>query len=161
HGGTVQGALSYRPELGVQLLVLAKESGEPLLRLPVASACCLHLINAFEEGARLTVDLLELTEPVYPEYRALPNLFQTVTPARPVRLVVDLERRTVSRREAALPVPLAADFPSYDRRRTGLSYRDFWMLAISATGKQGRKFFDRLMRVDWQDGGQVDFYQAP
>src|SRR5205807_853064 len=39
-------------------------------------------------------------------------------------------------------------------------YRDFWMLGISAAGRRGRKFFDQLVRVDWETG-DADVYQAP
>ncbi|HSL83010.1 MAG TPA: carotenoid oxygenase family protein, partial [Thermoanaerobaculia bacterium] len=105
----------------------------------------------------------ELEEPVYPDYRPVPDLFVDVAPAHPVRSVVDLGGpeggSLVERREA--PYRLAADFPAVDPRRSGGATDRFWMLAISATGKRGRKFLDRLVSVDLAEGAEVDAWQAP
>jgi all-trans-8'-apo-beta-carotenal 15,15'-oxygenase len=90
-GATVLDCLSWRPELGSSLLVIERESGEEVARVPVGEGYCLHHVNAFEEaGGRLVVDVLELEEPVYPDYRPIPELFVEVAPAHPVRYVVDL-----------------------------------------------------------------------
>jgi carotenoid cleavage dioxygenase-like enzyme len=35
------------------------------------------------------------------------------------------------------------------------------MLGISATGRQGRKFFDQLVLADWRRPQSVSVYQAP
>ncbi len=53
------------------------------------------------------------------------------------------------------------DFPSVDPSRIGFPYEDFWMLGISASGREGRKFFDQLARGSWKEGGARDIYQAP
>lgn len=168
-GATVLDCLSWRPELGSSLLVLDRESGEEVASLPIGEGYCLHHVNAHEEeapggGARLVVDVLELEEPVYPDYRPVPDLFVDVAPAHPVRYAVDLgagggEAELVERREA--PYRLAADFPAVDPRRAGGATDRFWMLAISATGKRGRKFLDRLVSVDLAEGAEVDAWQAP
>ena len=47
-----------------------------------------------------------------------------------------------------------------DPRRAGRPTLDCWVLGISATEHPGRKFFDRVVRLDWQ-GGEPDVYQAP
>lgn len=159
-GTTVQDALTWRPELGTTLLVVDRESGETVASLPVGDGYCLHQINCHEEEGRLTVDLLELPEPYYPQYQVVPDLFERVVPASPVRLVVDLTSGgLVSRTRARFP--WAADFPSIDPRRTAAPYDEFWMLAISKTGPVGRKFFDRLVRFDWRQGRSADVYEAP
>lgn len=167
-GATVLDCLSWRPELGSSLLVLDRESGEEVARVPIGEGYCLHHVNAHEEeapggGVRLVVDVLELEEPVYPDYRPVPDLFVDVAPAHPVRYVVDLEGsdggELVERREA--PYRLAADFPAVDPRRAGGATDRFWMLAISATGERGRKFLDRLVSVDLAEGAVVDAWQAP
>lgn len=168
-GATVLDCLSWRPELGSSLLVLDRENGEEVARVAIGEGYCLHHVNAHEEeasggGARLVVDVLELEEPVYPDYRPVPDLFVDVAPAHPVRYAVDLGPdgdggELVERREA--PYRLAADFPAVDPRRAGGATDRFWMLAISATGKRGRKFLDRLVSVDLAEGAEVDAWQAP
>lgn len=167
-GATVLDCLLWRPELGSSLLVVERETGEEAARVPVGERYCLHHVNAFEEdGGRLVVDVLELEEPVYPDYRPIPELFVDVAPAHPVRYVVELAAvggpRLTERRAA--PYRLAADFPAVDPTRAGRPVDRFWMLAISATGEPGRKFLDRLVAVDYAAGpgeaAEIDAWQAP
>lgn len=171
-GATVLDCLSWRPELGSSLVVIERKSGEEVARVPVGERYCLHHVNAFEdEGGVLVVDVLELEEPVYPDYRPIPELFVDVAPAHPVRYVVELEAPTgvgggarLAERRAA-PYAQAADFPAVDPTRAGRPVDRFWMLAISATGKPGRKFLDRVVAVDYAAGpgeaAEVDAWQAP
>ena len=170
-GATVLDCLSWRPELGSSLLVVARATGEEVARVPVGEGYCLHHVNAYEEGDRLVVDVLELEEPVYPDYRPIPDLFVDVAPAHPVRYVVDLAGSIgvgggpgLAERRAA-PYRLAADFPAIDPTRAGRPVDRFWMLAISATGERGRKFLDRVVAVDYGAGpgeaAEVDAWQAP
>lgn len=162
-GSTLMDCLSWQPERGSRLLVVSRESGEPVASLPVGSGYCLHLINAFEEGDRLTVDLLELERPVYDQYQEVPDLFTDVAEGGPVRFVVDLASaggpRLVDHRE--IGYRRAPDFPSIDPRLAERPYRDFWMLGIAATGRPGRKFFDQLVHCDWQDERVRGTWQAP
>ncbi len=159
-GATVLDGLSWEPERGSELLVLDRESGAPVCRLAAGRGYVLHQVNAFEEGGHLVVDLLELEEPVYPDYRPLPDLFAEVAPAHPVRLVVDLAAgRLRERRE--VPCELAADFPAVDPRRWERRADRFWMLAVSATGRPGRKFLDRVAAVDFGARAIADAWQAP
>jgi carotenoid cleavage dioxygenase-like enzyme len=60
--------------------------------IPVGAGYCLHLINCFEEAGRLTVDVLEIDRPVYPDYEPMPDIFIDAPPCRPVRYVIDLEK---------------------------------------------------------------------
>jgi carotenoid cleavage dioxygenase-like enzyme len=159
-GRTVLDALAWQPERGSRLLVLDRRSGEPRASAPVGEAYCLHLVNAWEAGDRLTVDLLELDRPVYRDYQGLPDLFADVCGGRPVRYELDLgEGRLLSRR--ATPFAGTPDFAAIDRRRLGRPTGDGWMLAISATGAPGRKFFDRLVHFDWARGEVVCTWSAP
>src|SRR5262249_54155128 len=52
------------------------------------------------------------------------------------------------------------DFPQHDPDVTGQPYEQFWMLGISRAGRPGRKFFDELVRVNW-DTRDVDVYRVP
>lgn len=163
-GASVLDCLAWRPELGSSLLVVERESGEVAATVPVGERYCLHHVNAWEEeidgSTRLVVDVLELEEPVYPDYRPVPDLFVEVEPAHPVRYGVDVAAgRVVSRHE--VPYRLAADFPHIDPRKIERRADRFWMLAISKTGERGRKFLDRLVSVDLGEGAEVGAWQAP
>lgn len=159
-GATIQDALSWQPERGSRLLVVDRASGEQVANLAIGARFCLHHVNCFEEGDRLIVDVLELEEPAYKDYQPMPDLFLDVAPAHPVRLVVDVPgQRLVERRETAYD--LASDFPALDPALSGRRYRHFWMLSIGATGQPGRKFFDRLVRVDMAEGRIDGFFQSP
>jgi all-trans-8'-apo-beta-carotenal 15,15'-oxygenase len=172
-GASVLDCLSWRPELGSSLLVVERESGEVAATVPIGERYCLHHVNAFERDGLLVVDVLELEEPVYPDYTPVPDLFAEVAPAHPVRYVLDLaggeageSGGVVERREA--PYRLAADFPAVDPRRAGEPTDHFWMLAISRTGEPGRKFLDRLVAIDFglegedgEEAAEADAWQAP
>jgi carotenoid cleavage dioxygenase len=159
-GATVLDALSWQPERRSRLLVVDLASGEPVASVPIGARYCLHHVDCFERDGRLVVDVLELEEPVYGDYQVMPDLFTAVAPAHPVRLVVDLAKGELAGREE-IPYALAADFPAHDPLLTGRPYRRFWMLAISQTGRPGRKFLDQLVAVDWEGGGVAGVYQAP
>ncbi len=162
-GTSVLDTLSWQPEQGSHLLVLSREDGARVASVPLGSGYCLHLANAFDSsdgGNRLTLDLLELEEPVYPDYRELPNLFERVRPGRPVRLVVDLDREeVVDRREVAYHK--ACDFPAVARAQETHPTTDTWLLGISKTGEEGRKFLDELVHVRWDTPDDVAVYRAP
>ena len=131
---------------------------KPKRYVEIGSGYCLHHVNAFESEGLLNVDVVELDQPIYDPY-GVPFLFEEPRPACPVRYVVDPgEGRLVERR--GLDFHLMADFPAVDPRLAGRPYRAFWMLAISESAQAGRKFFDRVVRLDWR-GEPADSYQAP
>jgi len=168
-GATLVDGLAWRPELGSLLRVFDRETGDEVAQVDIGERYCLHLVNAFERrGADgrelLVVDVVELEEPVYPDYTPLAELFTDVEPGQPVRRVVDLAAGTVIG-ERRLPYRQACDFPNVPPRRVGRPYEEFWMLGISASGRPGRKFFDRLVCCRWGDddgsGEAVRIYQSP
>jgi all-trans-8'-apo-beta-carotenal 15,15'-oxygenase len=159
-GRTLMDALNWQPTLGSRLLVVARESGEQVATIQIGSRYCLHLINCFEEGSRLTVDVLELDHPIYDQYQTVPDLFTDVCHGQPTRLVIDLNRWAVVQR-AEVDYLSAPDFPSICPKHFTRPYQDFWMLGISATGRPGRKFFDQLAHANWTCAKACDTYQAP
>jgi all-trans-8'-apo-beta-carotenal 15,15'-oxygenase len=159
-GCTLLEALKWKPEQGSRLLIVSRETGEPVATVPVGSRYCLHLINCFEAENALTVDVLELEHPIYDQYQMLPDLFTDVCEGRPVRVVVDVDQKELIK-TAAIDYELAPDFPSINPLQFTHPYRDFWMLGISATGKPGRKFFDQLAHANWSCAKACDVYQAP
>jgi all-trans-8'-apo-beta-carotenal 15,15'-oxygenase len=156
---TVMDSLRWQPERGSRLLVLNRQNGEFVASIPVGSRYCLHLTNSFERDGKLFVDVLEFDEPIYPQYQPVPSMFQTAPPGGPVRLIVDLEKEELVSRES-IPYLCSPDFPALDSRRAMRDYDDFWMLGISSTGKQGRKFFDQLVHANWNQAAPKDIYQC-
>lgn len=154
-GATVLDGLTWRPELGARLLIADRETGEPVCDVAAGAGYCLHQVNAFERGDdELVIDLIELEEPAYPDYQVLPALFERVRPSRCVRYVVAPRAARLVAREERAPGP-ASDFPVVDPALAGRAATDFWRLAISTTGVPGRKFFDRLQRIDAATGAVV------
>ena len=158
-GGTVMDCLEWRPERGSRLVVLARRTGELFASIPLGSRYCLHLINTFEEGGRLTVDVLEFDEPLYSNYQPVPALFQKVSGGGPVRLAIDLHLRELVDR-VALDFSKAPDFPAINPHHAMHAYDDFWMLGISSAGTDGRKFFDQLVHANWRHSTVDDIYQC-
>lgn len=160
-GVSVQEALSWQPERGSRLLLYSRETGDFLSEVAVGAGYCLHHINAFEnEAGQLVVDLLELEEPVYPDYQPLPDLFVNVKAAHPTRYVVDAAKGELLE-TIRLPFSLAADFPIHEGRLTSRPYKNFWMLSLAHTGQEGRKFLDRVHRGDWETGKVEEIYACP
>jgi all-trans-8'-apo-beta-carotenal 15,15'-oxygenase len=158
-GQTVMDSLHWKPELGSRILILDRESSEVVASIPCGNRYCLHLINSFEQDGRIYVDLLEFVEPIYTQYQPVPNLFQSVPAGGPVRLIVDLRARELAQRQE-IHYAQAPDFPAIDTRLTMQDYEEFWMLGISTTGKDGRKFFDQLVHAKWNEQA-LDIYQSP
>ncbi len=159
-GRTVMEALSWQPERGSRLLVVERESGRKVAEVPIGRRYSLHTINAFEEGGNLVVDLVELDRPVYDQYQVIPDLFTDVQPGRPVRFAIDLEKgERVAQSEIAYDK--SPDFPAIDPRKAGRPTEELWMLGISAAGRPGRKFFDQVVRLRFDDPNGADIWQAP
>lgn len=155
---TLMDSLTWEPERGTRLHIVDREDGRPRSEVRLDAHYCLHLINCWEEGEKLHVEILELERPIYDQYW-LPNLFTEVRRAQPVRYTVEpatgrLLERTV------LDEHRLVDFPAIDPRRAGRAYPWFWCLGISASEAPGRKFFDQVLRGDWDRGGYADVYQA-
>jgi all-trans-8'-apo-beta-carotenal 15,15'-oxygenase len=158
---SVMESLSWEPELGSRILVTPRLGceAEPFT-IEVGEGYCLHVINCFETGHRLVMDVLLLDAPVYKQYQPIPNLFCTSPRCRPVRYTIDLERRVLEK-TTTLDYDLAQDFPAIDMARAGHRSSDFWVLGMSARPTPGRKFFDQLAHGSWETGGVKDIYTAP
>ena len=151
-------SLHWRPELGSRLLVFARSSGERLASVSLPGRYCLHLINCFDDGQRLTVDVIELERPVYDQYQPVPELFRTVGPGGPVRLIVDVKKQElISQYE--MRYRRAPDFPTIVPESAAQPYRDFWMLGLSKAGQGGRKFFDELIHARWDESEPSDIFR--
>ena len=77
----------------------------------------------------------------------------------PVRFILNLKSREI-REKLTLNYSKAPDFPAIDPGLFMQRYDDFWMLGISHTGKDGRKFFDQLVHANWTQNSVNDVYQS-
>ncbi len=160
-GASVMESLDWRPELGARVFIAPREGcSQTPFAIDVEAGYSLHVINCFEAGTRLTVDVLLLDAPVYPEYQPVPDMFLTAPPCRPVRYEIDLPSRKLVK-ALALDYDLCSDFPTIDFARMGRGYIDFWMLGMSTCGGTGRKFFDQLVHGAWNTGGVFDIFETP
>lgn len=159
-GSTLLQNLDWQPERGSFLRIARREDGAEIASLAIGQGYCLHLIDCWEDGGRLNVDVLELDQPVYDQYEIPHELFKDVRRAEPVRYVVDLETHQLLERRG-LGFKHMADFATIDPRTMMRDYGDFWMLAISATEKPGRKFFDELVHLSWHQNGVRALWRAP
>jgi all-trans-8'-apo-beta-carotenal 15,15'-oxygenase len=158
---SVMESLRWEPERSSQMLIVPRvPKSEPALTIPVGSGYCLHLVNCFEQDNTLTADILELEEPVYREYQPIPDLFSTVSPGRPVRYRVSLDRPQILER-IVMDYDRTPDFPSINPDLVSQPCNDFWMLGISSSGQMGRKFFDQLARGHWPSLSVPDVFKAP
>lgn len=153
-------SLSWQPECGSNLLILCRQTGTEIVRIPIDGHYCLHTINAFEQNDRLIIDLIEFERPIYDQYQDLRDLFVDVPFGQPVRFEVDLPTLSFIRK-SAINYRSAPDFPAIDPRLESQPYDDVWMLGISATGRRGRKFFDRLVHAKWSQPNKFDIWPCP
>jgi len=159
-GESLIDALSWEPERCSRLLIVSRETGEQVAAIPIGGGYCLHTINSFEQGGRLIVDVIEFERPVYDQYQIVPDLFTEVGAGRPVRFVIDVAgRELIGVRE--IDYQRAPDFPAVAPSHAARPYCDCWMLGISAAGRRGRKFFDQLAHLKWNDPRGRDVYHAP
>ena len=158
---SVMDSLVWRPEFGSRIFIAPRIGcGDEPFTVDVGGGYCLHVINCFESGDLLTMDVLLLDSPAYPEYQPVPDLFAAAPRGRPVRYIIGLKTRTLLE-TIAIDYDRAQDFPAVDMNRGGRPYDDFWMLGMSERGRPGRKFFDQLAHGSWKDGGVSDVFQPP
>lgn len=158
-GRPLMDCLSWRPELGTELWVCNREDGRLRHKVPIGGGYCLHLVHCHESEGQLHADVIEMSEPIYDQYR-VPELFPEARTAAIRRYSIDLAsgRRVF---ETTMASDILCDFPALDPRRGLGDYDCFWTLGMTKTREVGRKFFDCLLRHDWRHLGVVDRYEAP
>jgi len=158
---SVMESLVWEPEKGSRILIAPRSSKtQTAFTVEIEPRYCLHLINCFESGNRITVDVLEMDKPIYPEYQPIPDLFSNAPPCRAARYVIDLESQAILEK-ITMDYDLCPDFPAIGAEHAGVPYEDFWMLGMSSYGQAGRKFFDQVVRGSWASGSVCDGWVAP
>jgi carotenoid cleavage dioxygenase len=144
---------AWEPDKGAFVGVMARGAGVDTIRWFETEACYVfHPMNAWEEGDKLHADVME-----YPRAPLFPDADGTIggdARARLVRWTFDLAAPSNQIQRQPLD-DLAGEFPRFDERRTGLSYRHGWF-AASTVGRKGIGF-NAIAHVDLQTGQRSMF----
>ncbi len=147
---------AWEPEKGAFVGVMARDAGVDTIRWFQTEACYVfHPMNAWEEGDKIFADVMEY--PVAPLFPNADGGRGEKTHARLVRWTFDLAAPSNAiKREELDDTP--GEFPRFDERRAGLSYRHGWFAA--QTQNPGGMKFDTLAHVDLKSGARA-LYSLP
>lgn len=160
-GRSLFDALAWHPEMRNELLLTERIPQGKKWHIPMGRrGYCLHLINGFDDGETMAIDLIETEEPLYSQYRPLPELFSTVKPCTIVRLRIDVRSGTVLEVLEA-PQVVHLDFPALLPESYGKPYQKAWILGMPTEPVNATKYYDRILCFDWDQRAIVDQYLPP
>ena len=143
---------AWEPEKGAFIGVMKRDASVTALRWFETEACYVfHPMNAWEEGSLIHADVMEY--PVAPLFPNADGSRGERTSARLVRWTFDLAGASNQVKRQPLD-DMAGEFPRFDERRAGLSYRHGWF--ASNTGEPGANF-NSITHVDLATGGRSVF----
>jgi carotenoid cleavage dioxygenase-like enzyme len=139
---------AWEPEKGAFVGVLRRDDPAAAIRWFEAEPCYVfHVMNGWEEGGLIHADVMQYEEP---------PLFPHADGSRgdPARSVARLCRWTLDLADGgwrrAYLDSLRGEFPRFDERHAGLSYRHGWYAAGSVEGEA--RGLDSLVHVDHSTG---------
>jgi carotenoid cleavage dioxygenase len=146
-------AFAWEPDKGAFVGVMARGAGVETIRWFETQACYVfHPMNAWEEGTRIFADVMEY--PTAPLFPTADGGRSGNTVARLVRWTFDLAGETNRIKREPLD-DLPGEFPRFDERRAGLSYRHGWFAAVAGEGFDAR--FNAIAHVDHQSGKRTTY----
>lgn len=146
-------AYAWEPEKGAHVGVMARDAGVKNMRWFTTEACYVfHPMNAWEEGDAILADVMEY--PVAPLFPKADGSTPERASARLVRWNFDLAAASNTIKREPLD-DMAGEFPRFDERRSGLSYRHGWFVGRSRGGDAGA--FDCIARVDLETGERTTY----
>jgi carotenoid cleavage dioxygenase len=141
----------WEPELGGRIGLVARDKGIESMRWLTTDPCYVfHPMNAWEEGDTLYADVMQ-----YAQAPLFPNADGTAgkpVSAYLVRWEVDLSGKTDTVKQTKID-DLAGEFPRFDERRAGLSYRHGYFAAD--TVDTGKVLFNGIAHIDYKTGKRV------
>jgi len=146
---------AWEPEKGAFVGVMKRDASVDTLRWFETDPCYVfHPMNAWEEGSKIFADVMEHpVAPLFPNADGSPG---GDAPARLVRWTFDLAGESNQIKREPLD-DMVGEFPRFDERRAGLSYRHGWFAANA--GRAGTSF-DAIAHVDLATG-QRRVHQLP
>lgn len=149
-------AIAWEPQRETEVLVVPRAGGEPL-RFRGAACMVWHVMNAFEDGKRIFLDVCEQEAPMFPTADGAPP-----DPARAAqrlaRWTLDLSRPGVFERRRLSE--LICEYPRIDERRTGLAYRYGYVACLGGPGTDDL-FHRGLARFDNATGEMIVWDAGP
>lgn len=141
----------WEPELGSHVGVLARSAGVETIRWFNTDPCYVfHPMNAWEEGDKIFADVMQYENaPLFPNADGSPG---KPSSAKLVRWTFDLADNTNSIKQTPLD-DMAGEFPRFDERRAGLSYRHGYFAAD--TLDKGKSVFNGIAHFDTRTGKRV------
>jgi carotenoid cleavage dioxygenase-like enzyme len=150
-------AYAWEPDKGAHVGVMARDAGVETMRWFTTDACYVfHPMNAWEEGDTIFADVMEY--PIAPLFPNADGSMPERASARLVRWTFDLAGASDTIKREPLD-DLPGEFPRFDERRAGSSYRQGWF-AGRASGREDRAF-DCIAHVDLKTGKRTTYGFAP
>lgn len=144
-------AFAWEPDKGAYVGVMRRDAGVDTIRwFNTEANYVFHVMNAWEEGDKIFADVMQ--------YDCAP-LFPKTDGSRGDKAEAVLTRWTFDLAGASDQIKreriddLPGEFPRFDERRSGLSYRHGWFAAIG--GRAGANRADGLAHVDLATGKRV------
>jgi carotenoid cleavage dioxygenase len=149
-------AYAWEPQRGAFVGVMARDAEVAAIRWFETQACYVfHPMNAWEADGKIFADVMEYeTAPLFPNADGSRNPNRG---ARLVRWTFDLSDTTNQIKREQLD-DMAGEFPRFDERRAGLSYRHGWFAANSRN--PGEFGFDAIAHIDLASGKRLA-YELP
>ena len=147
-------AYAWEPDKGAHVGVMARDAGVETMRWFTTEACYVfHPMNAWEDGDTIFADVME-----YPVAPLFPNADGSTPSARPPGWCagpsISPAASNTIKREPLDDLP--GEFPRFDERRAGLSYRHGWFAGRSGGREDGGVRLHRPCRP--QDGKTDDLW---
>ena len=143
-------AYAWEPEKGAYIGVMARDASVDSIRwFETDPSYVFHPMNAWEEGDKIFADVMQY--PVAPLFPNADGSRGERTHATLKRWIIDLASSSNAIKVEDLD-DTAGEFPRFDERRVGLSYRHGWFAA--QTGRPGGMNFDALAHVDLKTGAR-------
>ena len=147
---------AWEPDKGAHVGVMARDAGVESLRWFTTEACFVfHPMNAWEEHEKIFADVMEY--PAAPLFPDADGSTPDRAPARLVRWTFDLAAPSSTIKREPLD-DLPGEFPRFDERRAGLSYRHGWF--AGRAGRGPAEGFDRIAHVDLETGKRKTYQFA-
>jgi carotenoid cleavage dioxygenase-like enzyme len=139
---------AWEPEKGSHIGVMQRDAGVDAMRWFTTDPCYMfHPMNMWEENGALHVHVMQYERaPLFPD---VDGTRCKTAPAQLVHWTMNLDGKSNTvRREIIDDLP--GEFPRFDERRAGLSYRHGWFAASARS--QSEMMFDSLAHIDFARG---------
>jgi carotenoid cleavage dioxygenase len=144
-------AYAWEPEKGAHIGVMRRDAGVDSIRWFETDPCYVfHPMNMWEEGERIFADVMQYPRP--PLFPGADGVMAPPQSARLMRWTFDLSEGTNAVRQEPLD-DLAGEFPRFDERRAGLTYRHGYFAASRAPND--KIAFDSIAHLDMKTGARA------